>query len=66
LFGGALAAPPPAMVLDLVQELRPTESSAFTERETPIFTCMAMSAAKALDALDGQAVSAAEALPAGL
>jgi chlorite dismutase len=56
----------PAMFLDLVQELRPTESSAFTERETPIFTCVAMSAAKALDALDGQAVSAAEALPAGL
>jgi chlorite dismutase len=33
----------PGMFLDLVQELRPTESSAYTERETPIFTCVAMS-----------------------
>jgi chlorite dismutase len=49
----------PSMFLDLVQELRPTESSAYTERETPIFTCVAMSVAKALDALDGQAVTAA-------
>src|SRR4051794_23173236 len=49
----------PAMFLDLVQELRPTESSAYTERETPIFTCVAMSVARALDALDGQAVTAA-------
>ena len=48
----------PGMFLDLVQELRPTESSAYTERETPIFTCVAMSVAKALDAIDGQAVSA--------
>jgi len=43
----------PAMFLDLVQELRPTESSAYTERETPIFTCVALSLRKALDALDG-------------
>jgi chlorite dismutase len=43
----------PGMFLDLVNELRPTESSEYTERETPIFTCVAMSAAKALDALDG-------------
>ena len=48
----------PGMFLDLVQELRPTESSAYTERETQIFTCVAMSVAKALDAIDGQAVSA--------
>jgi chlorite dismutase len=41
------------MFLDLVNELRPTESSAYTERETPIFTCVAMSARRALDALDG-------------
>jgi chlorite dismutase len=45
----------PGMFLDLVQELRPTESSAYTERETPIFTCIAMSVRKALDALDGTA-----------
>jgi ferredoxin--NADP+ reductase len=51
----------PGEFLDLVQELRPTESSAFTERETPIFTCVAMSARKALDALDGTAAVAADA-----
>src|SRR4029453_1611274 len=50
----------PGMFLDLVQELRPTESSAYTERETPIFTCVAMSVRKALDALDGTASVAAE------
>jgi chlorite dismutase len=49
------------MFLDLVQELRPTESSAYTERETPIFTCVAMSVGRALDALDGTAAVAAEA-----
>ena len=48
----------PGQFLDLVQELRPTESSAYTERETPIFTCVAMSVGKALDALDGTAVTA--------
>ena len=51
----------PGEFLDLVQELRPTESSAYTERETPIFTCVAMSARKALDALDGTAAVAADA-----
>lgn len=55
----------PGEFLDLVQELRPTESSAYTERETPIFTCVSMSVGKALDALDGQAVAAAESLVAG-
>lgn len=49
----------PGMFLDLVNELRPTESSEYTERETPIFTCVAMSARKALDALDGTATVAA-------
>ena len=43
----------PGEFLDLVQELRPTESSAYTERETPIFTCVAMSVERALNALDG-------------
>jgi chlorite dismutase len=52
------------MFLDLVNELRPTESSAYTERETPIFTCVAMSVRKALDALDG-APSAVAAPSAG-
>ncbi len=54
----------PGMFLDLVNELRPTESSEYTERETPIFTCLAMSVGKALDALDGTAgVTAASAPP---
>jgi chlorite dismutase len=48
----------PGEFLDLVQELRTSESSAFTLRDTPIFTCVAMSAARALDALDGTAASA--------
>src|SRR5207245_9251491 len=43
----------PGMFLDLVQELRATESSAYTERGTPIFTCVALSCSQALDALDG-------------
>jgi chlorite dismutase len=50
------------MFLDLVNELRPTESSEYTERETPIFTCLAMSVAKALDALDGTPGAAPAAL----
>jgi chlorite dismutase len=47
----------PGEFLDLVNELRPTESSEYTELETPIFTCRAMSVAKALDALDGTPAS---------
>jgi len=52
----------PGEFLDLVNELRPTESSAYTERETPIFTCVAMSVGKALDALDGSASVASGAM----
>ena len=48
----------PGEFLDLVQELRSTESSAYTESETPIFTCIASSPERALDALDGEALSA--------
>jgi chlorite dismutase len=44
--------------LDLVQELRSTESSAYTASETPIFTCLSASVERALDALDGQTVRA--------
>ena len=44
----------PGEFLDLVQELRGTESSAYTESETPIFTCMSASVERALDALDGE------------
>jgi chlorite dismutase len=42
--------------LSLVADLRETESSAYTERETPIFVGAAMPLARALDAIDGAAV----------
>jgi chlorite dismutase len=45
----------PADFLDLVQRLRETESSLYTKRDTPMFTCIAMSVNKALSALDGSA-----------
>jgi chlorite dismutase len=48
----------PGEFLDLVQELRGTESSAYTESETPIFTCISASVERALDALDGETVPA--------
>ena len=40
--------------LDLVQQLRTTEASRFTVRDTPSFTCISMSLARALNALDGR------------
>ncbi len=49
----------PGEFLDLVQELRGTESSAYTESETPIFTCITASPERALDALDGESVRSA-------
>ena len=48
----------PGDFLDLVQKLRTTESSAFTKRDTPTFTCIAASVERALNALDGEAVAA--------
>jgi chlorite dismutase len=47
----------PGRFLELVQELRGTESSSYTLRDTPIFTCVAMSVPRALDALDGAATA---------
>ena len=44
--------------LDLVQELRTTESSSFTLRDTPSFTCIAASPERAVNALDGEALAA--------
>ncbi len=41
----------PADFLDLVQDLRETESSSFTLRDTPIFTCVSMPIREILDAL---------------
>ena len=49
----------PGEFLDLVHELRGTESSAYTESETPIFTCISASVERALAALDGEAVAVA-------
>jgi chlorite dismutase len=49
--------------LDLVQRLRSTEASRYTVRDTPSFTCIAMSLERALNALDGERIGA-EALPA--
>jgi len=46
----------PGEFLDLVQELRSTESSAYTESETPIFTCISATPERALDALDGESI----------
>jgi chlorite dismutase len=43
----------PADFLDLVQRLRTTESSSYTLRDTPTFTCLACSVERALGALDG-------------
>jgi chlorite dismutase len=48
----------PRDFLDLVQRLRTTESSRYTKRDTPTFTCVAMSVERALNALDGAAVHA--------
>jgi chlorite dismutase len=45
--------------LSLVADLRETESSAYTERETPIFVGAAMPLERALDAIDGATVRAA-------
>jgi chlorite dismutase len=41
--------------LDLVEELRGSESSAYTARDVPIFTCVKMPLEKILDQLDGAA-----------
>jgi chlorite dismutase len=43
--------------LDLVQRLRATEASSYTLRDTPSFTCIAASVPRALNALDGEALT---------
>jgi chlorite dismutase len=45
--------------LALVADLRETEASAYTERETPIFVGRAMPLAEALDEIDGAAARVA-------
>ncbi|MDX6720062.1 MAG: hypothetical protein QOJ63_2316 [Solirubrobacteraceae bacterium] len=48
----------PASFLDLVQRLRTTESSRYTLRDTPTFTCISASIERALAALDGEQIAA--------
>jgi len=48
----------PASFLDLVQRLRTTESSTYTLRDTPTFTCINTSVERALSALDGVPIAA--------
>ena len=55
----------PADFLDLVQRLRTTESSAYTERDTPVFTCISASVERALGALDGAPLAAGRLVGAG-
>jgi len=43
----------PSDFLDLVMTLRETEASAYTERDTPIFTCIAARPGEMLDLLGG-------------
>jgi chlorite dismutase len=45
----------PAAFLDLVMELRESQASRYTERETPIFTCVRMDAIAALELALGMA-----------
>jgi chlorite dismutase len=47
----------PGSFLDLVQRLRTTESSSYTKRDTPTFTCVGCSVERALNALDGDALT---------
>jgi chlorite dismutase/nitrite reductase/ring-hydroxylating ferredoxin subunit len=47
----------PADFLDLVQELRETEASLYTLRDTPLFTCINMPLDQALDALGGPRIA---------
>jgi chlorite dismutase len=49
----------PGDFLDLVMELRESEASRYTLRDTPIFTCIQMSLWDALDSLGGASASGA-------
>jgi chlorite dismutase len=57
----------PAVFLDLVMELRESQASRYTERETPIFSCVRMPALQALELALGIARGAEdiESLPQG-
>jgi chlorite dismutase len=57
-FVVAFEVPDVRRFLTLVADLRETESSAYTERETPIFVGAAMPLSRALDEIDGAVVRA--------
>jgi chlorite dismutase len=47
----------PSDFLDLVQELRETQASLYTLRDTPLYSCMRMTIEEALDALGGPKIA---------
>ena len=47
----------PSDFLDLVQELREAETSMYTLRDTPLYSCIRMTLAEALDALGGPKIA---------
>ncbi len=55
----------PSDFLDLVMELRETEASAYTLRDTPIFSCIAMGLREALDTLGAPGDLARPSMTAG-
>jgi chlorite dismutase len=56
-FVVAFEVPDVRSFLALVADLRETESSAYTERETPIFVGAAMTLERALDVIDGASIA---------
>ena len=50
----------PSDFLDLVQELRETEASLYTLRDTPLYSCIKVGLAQALDALGGPKIARVE------
>jgi chlorite dismutase len=56
----------PASFMDLVQRLRTSEASAYTEQDRPTFTCISMSVERALNSLDGDGIGRTELASAGL
>lgn len=52
----------PSDFLDLVMELREAKTSLYTERDTPIFTCIALSLPEVLDTLASPGANAASSL----
>jgi chlorite dismutase len=56
----------PEDFVQLVMELRESRASSYTERDTPIFTCLSLAIAEMLDALDGASALALTGLHDGL